>query len=74
MKPIAAGQVRGISWLAPVVLPANEFDQILDALLAGVKVAAMHAGFLTDVNGTAGEPYAGTEEGGVMNVGLEPGT
>jgi lambda family phage portal protein len=74
MKPLAAGQVRGISWLAPVILPANEFDQIVDALAMGVKVAAMHAGFLIDQNGTAGEPYDGTGDGGVLETGLEPGT
>jgi lambda family phage portal protein len=73
MKPIAAGQVRGISWLAPVILPANELDQLLDAMLVGVKVAAMHAGFLIDMNGS-GEPFDGTGENGIMESGLEPGT
>lgn len=33
-----------MSWLAPVILPANELDQLCDALLTGCKVAAMHAG------------------------------
>lgn len=74
MKPLAAGQVRGISWLAPVILSASDFDQLCDALLMGAKVAAMHAGFLTDLNGTAGAPYDGTETGGIMDSGLEPGT
>ncbi|NRP70194.1 hypothetical protein ILFOPFJJ_01072 [Ensifer psoraleae] len=74
MKPLAAGQVRGVSWLAPVILPASELDQLLDALLVGVKVAAMHAGFLIDQNGTSGEPFDGTGEGGVLEAGLEPGT
>ncbi len=74
MKPLAAGQVRGVSWLAPVILASSEFDQLMDALLVGVKVAAMHAGFLIDQNGTAGEPYDGTGEGGIMETGLEPGT
>lgn len=72
-KPLAAGQVRGVSWLAPVILSANEFDQTLDALLVGVKVAAMHAGFLIDQNGT-GEPYDGTGASGIFETGLEPGT
>lgn len=74
MKPLAAGQVRGVSWLAPVILPASDFDQLCDALLVGAKVAAMHAGFLTDLNGAAGDPYDGTETGGIMDTGLEPGT
>ena len=73
-KPLAAGQVRGVSWLAPVILPASEFDQLCDALLLGVKIAAMHAGFLVDQNGTAGEPYTGEEAGGILETGLEPGT
>lgn len=73
-KPLAAGQVRGVSWLAPVILPASEFDQLCDALLVGAKVAAMHAAFLVDMNGTAGEPYDGTGDGGILETGLEPGT
>lgn len=74
MKPLAAGQVRGVSWLAPVILPASEFDQLCDALLVGTKVAAMHAAFLVDMNGTAGDPYDGTGDGGILETGLEPGT
>ncbi|MFP7570399.1 phage portal protein [Marivita sp. S2033] len=74
MKPLAAGQVRGVSWLAPVILPASEFDQLCDALLVGTKVAAMHAAFLVDMNGTGSEPYDGTEDGGILESGLEPGT
>jgi len=69
MKSLSAGQVRGISWLAPMILPANEFDQLCDALLTGAKVAAMHAGFITDLNGTATDPYQGNE----LDGGLEPG-
>jgi lambda family phage portal protein len=68
-KPLGPGQVRGISWLAPIILPAGDFDQLTDALLVGAKVAAMHAGFLIDLNGTSGEPYDGEAQ-----PSLEPGT
>ncbi|WKW52025.1 phage portal protein [Rhodomicrobium lacus] len=68
-RPIGVGQVRGISWLAPVIIPANEFDAIQDALSVGVKVSAMHAGFLVDLNST-GEPF----EGDLSAVDLTPGT
>src|SRR3546814_20948199 len=34
----------------------------------------MHAGFLSDKNRTAGEPYSGTESGGILETGIEPGT
>ncbi len=71
MKPIGAGQVRGVSWLAPVILPASELDQLCDALLMGVKVAAMHAGFIVDMNavGTAQDLWDGESQ-----PSLEPGT
>jgi lambda family phage portal protein len=65
-KPLAPGQLRGVSWLAPVILPASDFDKLCDALLKGAQVAAMHAGFITDLNGT-GEPYEGE------TPSLEPG-
>lgn len=69
MASIAPGQVRGVSWLAPIILPANELDQLTDALLVGAKVAAMHAAFLVDQNGT-GEPF----DGDPADISLEPGT
>lgn len=69
-----AGQVRGISWLAPVLLRLGELDQLEDALLVGVKVAAMHTGFLTDMNGTGTLPYDGSQAGNILESGLEPGT
>ncbi|WP_101067276.1 phage portal protein [Roseovarius salinarum] len=65
--PMGAGQVRGLSWLAPVVVTANELDQLTDALLTGAKVAAMHAGFITRVNES---PDA---EDFSENMSLEPG-
>jgi lambda family phage portal protein len=67
-RPIGAGQVRGVSWLAPVLLRLRELDILEDALAKGVSVAALHAGFLVDMNGT-GEPYDGED----VVAGLEPG-
>lgn len=75
MRPLAAGQVRGVSWLAPIVLPASELDKLTDALLMGASVAAMHAGFLVDQNGTAsGSLYDGPQAGSILESGIEPGT
>ena len=71
-KPLAPGQVRGVSWLAPVILQAGEFDQLCDALLVGVKVAAMHAGFITDMNATGAVSLDGTP-GDLSEASLEPG-
>lgn len=69
-RPLGAGQVRGVSWLAPVLLRLRELDVLEDALAKGVSVAALHAGFLIDMNGTAGsaDPFEDLAE-----VSLEPG-
>lgn len=67
------GQVRGLSWLAPVLLKLSDRDALSDALLMQAKVGALMTGFLRDPEGgTAG--FAG--EGGAagaLEVTLEPG-
>lgn len=74
-RPLGPGQVRGVSFLAPVLIRAGELDQLDDALLVGAKIAAMYAGFLTDQNGSStGFPFEGVEINSVMETGLEPGT
>jgi lambda family phage portal protein len=47
------GQVRGPSWLAPVILRMKEFDEYEDASLVKQKVAACLAAIATDVDGTS---------------------
>ncbi|WP_303699587.1 phage portal protein [Brevundimonas naejangsanensis] len=54
-RPLAAGQVRGISWLAPVLLTAHEVDKLADALTVGAQVAAAYAGILQDNSLTGAE-------------------
>ncbi len=69
-KPTGPGQVRGVSWLAPVMLTVNDHGQLQDALLIGQKISALHAGFVTDHNDTSGsDPFDGEEW-----VDLVPGT
>lgn len=74
-KPIGIGQVRGISWLAPIIVSASEFDAIVDALAVGVKVAALNCAFLVDQNGNAAgsSPFEGDQSGTILESGLEPG-
>jgi len=69
-KPLAPGQTRGISWLAPIILAAGDFDQLMDALLLGAKVAAMHSGFITNLNGTTADSYETDSDG---MTGITPG-
>mgnify|MGYP001157463553 CR=1 FL=1 len=72
-RPIVPGQVRGLSWFAPILLTANELDQLQDALLVRAKVAALHAGFIYDADGS-GHGYSGTKTAETLEVSLEPGT
>ena len=69
-RPMAAGQVRGLSWLAPAVLTASELDQLTDAQLLSAKIAAMFAGFVTDTTNMGGVAEAFPETG---DISLEPG-
>ncbi len=74
-RPLGAGQVRGVSWLAPVLLKLGEIDQLSDALLVGFKTGAMFAGFLENQGDMSGDnPFDGEQSGSVMVDGLEPGT
>jgi len=71
MRPLGSGQVRGVSWLAPVLLTVNELDQLTDAMLVAQKIAAMFAGFIVDQNNLGGGSGFPEEDG---DVSLEPGT
>jgi lambda family phage portal protein len=71
-QPLAPGQLRGISWLAPVLLRMKELDLYEDAQLVRQKVAALFAGFVVDPTGSG---FTGeTTAPGVLQTGLEPGT
>lgn len=66
------GQVRGMSWFAPVVLRLKDFDDYEDAALLKQKIAACLAVLTTDVDGTA--PPLGTVDPTAPAVDmLEPG-
>lgn len=72
-RPDGIGQVRFVSWLAPIMLKLADLSLLSDALLKGFQVAAMHAGFLTDANGAAQLPFEGEKDGDTLDVSLEPG-
>jgi lambda family phage portal protein len=45
-RDLVENQLRGLTWLAPVLLRCRELDQYEDAALVRAKVAAMLAGFI----------------------------
>ncbi len=74
------GQVRGVPWLAAVMMRLRDFDEYEDATLMRQKIASCLAAFVTDADGTAptvGEasatdPLVDTFEPGMI-VTLPPG-
>jgi len=66
------GQVRGISWFAPVIVRLADLDGWRDAQMVRQRMAAMLAGFITSTDGTA-SPMDGTQDGTAVLGGLEPG-
>jgi lambda family phage portal protein len=61
------GQVRGLSWMAPVATQVLELDACEDAALAKAKVACLLAGFIRSLEGGPGDDLAEGE------MSLEPG-
>ncbi len=73
-KRDGAGQHRGLSWFAPVVLSLNELSQLHDALLISAKIQAMMCGFVQDTTGIGTAFNDVTQSGNSMDLSLEPGT
>jgi lambda family phage portal protein len=71
---LAPGQLRGITWLAPILLRLHELDQYEDAALVKAKVAALFTGFIRDPDGTVAGLNNGSAVNGVLQVGMEPGS
>lgn len=72
-ESLSPGQVRGLSWLTPVLLRLHEFDQLQDAALVKQKVAALFAAVMIDAEGS-GSPLDDNVSNGSATPGLEPGT
>lgn len=71
----APDQVRGVSWLAPILGKLNDVDRLSESLLTGAAVAAAFAGFITDETGQPGtDDQAGGTLGRASLIDMEPGT
>lgn len=63
------GQIRGVPWLAPVMIRLKDYDEFQDAELLRQKIAASFAAFVTDANGI------GTNKKEAEDFGrIQPGT
>ena len=75
-RPNRPGQVRGLTWFAPVILQLKDLDEFEDATLVKQKIAACLAVLTTDTDGLA--PALGTVDTTVPRADqtvdyLEPG-
>jgi lambda family phage portal protein len=66
------GQVRGTSWLAPVLTRLLQLDALTDAMAERAAVAALFGGFVTDTHGS-GAGIADATQTDPRELGLEPG-
>lgn len=65
------GQVRGVSWFAPVLVKFKEFDGYSDATLMKQRIAACLAIAVTDQDGS-GAPIGTVDDTGLVDE-IEPG-
>jgi lambda family phage portal protein len=65
------GQLRGVSWFAPVMVAMKDFDEYADATLVKAKVAACLAVVTSDPDGS-GSPLGPTNSDNTIDT-LEPG-
>jgi len=73
-RPLRFGQVRGISWFAPILVNGDEAQDLMDATLIKSRVEASFAAFLTRPPAGA-SPFAGQqdENSGKLVTRIEPG-
>lgn len=74
-RPIFPGQVRGLSWFAPVLLRLADHDKSIDAQLQKQLVSALLTGFVISPDGgAAGFMNDDGTASGTVEPSLEPGT
>lgn len=72
-RRIVPGQVRGVSWFAPVMVRLNDLDGWRDAEMMRQRVASLFVGFVIAPDGTAA-PLEGEQSGSEITGPLTPGT
>jgi len=72
-RPEGIGQIRGLSWLTPIMLKLADLGLLSDSLLKGFQVAALNSVYLIDRDGVPAVPFDGQKDGDALDVSLEPG-
>lgn len=73
-RPLRIGQVRGISWLAPLLLPAKDLADLLQSTIVKAGIEAAFSGFITnEMGGPSVVPETRDPVDGARRMLPEPG-
>jgi len=67
------GQLRGVPWIAPIIVRLKDVDEFIDATIMKQKVAACFAGFVTDMSADLVDPEAMRADNSQVSEAIEPG-
>jgi lambda family phage portal protein len=66
LRPLRIGQLRGVSWLAPILLPAKDYADLVTNTIVKTAVEAAFSGFVLN------NPEGGIGGGGILPVKTNP--
>ncbi|MDK4713000.1 phage portal protein [Rhizobium sp. CNPSo 4039] len=72
-RPLRFGQLRGISWFAPILLTAQEIKDLMEAAIIQQRTQASFAGFLKRAPGASNVLAVKKDEKGDKVTRIEPG-
>lgn len=72
-RPLRWGQVRGISWFAPILLTASEAQDLIEAAIIQARTQASFAGFIKRQPGGMAVLGSKTDDKGKPVTKIEPG-
>lgn len=73
-RPLRIGQVRGVSWFAPILMPARDFADLMRNTIVKTAVEAAFSGFVTNNGeGSTPLPYSTDPRTGERTMLPEPG-
>lgn len=72
-RPLRFGQIRGITWFAPILLTGREMQDLTEAAIVKERTQASFAGFLKRPPGGISPLTATTNDSGQKVTRIEPG-
>ncbi|WP_313194611.1 phage portal protein [Shinella zoogloeoides] len=72
-RPLRWGQIRGISWFAPILISANEIQDLMEAAIVQARTQASFAGFIHRQPGGMGVLAGEKDDKGKLVTRIEPG-